>query len=217
MLILNLTTASAQYFPKSFNEISVNGGFGSKIAQSNIYYGCNQSLYHRSRFYFTSGIRLSTTHNIRQFSFSSPQTNTPILSFNDEGVWVHSLNLALGFTCAISEYLYVGINAELLGLSKMSEMTGTIVGKTDSAGFENTATSTNIIVNPSHMGNLQNQLFMGARLQENLFLNVTFTHQHSQVDILSSLTDYGTFSLNDNAFMMMVGLQWRFDKKQKAH
>lgn len=203
----------AQHFPKGFCELNANLGFGSKITQTNLYYGSNLALCHRSRFYFSFGGRLSATHNIREMSFSAPTPNAPVLRFNDQGVWMYSLNFALGATYAVSEHFYIGINSEIVGLSAMSQMTGTITGKSTTTTFENTPTSTNIVVNPSNVGNLQNQLSLNFKLNECLFLNLIFANQRSQVEFLSSHTDYGSFSMTDNAYFFMTGIQWRIDHK----
>ncbi len=206
----------AQRLPKEFVELNANIGFGSKITQSNVYYGGNFSLYNHSRFYFTTGVRLSATHNLRTMSFAMPQPIAPVITYNDEGVWISSLNFAFGVSCAITENFFMSLNAEVLGLSLMSDLNGTITSNGNTSLFSSQPTATNILLNPSNIGNLQNQLMFNFRLNDQWFLNAVVANQRSQVDFTSSLTDYGSFSLTDNAYFFLGGIQWRYVRTKKA-
>ncbi len=214
--LLCATTVKAQHLSRQFVEISTNTGVGNNIYQWNGYYGGNVGLRNYGRFYFTFGTRLNITRSNRSFEFTTPQPVAPVITFNDNGVWISSLNLALGVSCAITENLYVSFNAEILGLSAMSQMDGTITSKSNTASFSSEPSSTNIIFNPSNVGNLQNQLMLSIQLNDQWFLNVAFANQRSQISLASSLTDYGTFTLSDNAYFIFVGVQWRCIPIKKA-
>jgi hypothetical protein len=98
----------------------------------------------------------------------------------------------------------------------MTPLDGKLTNNGTTSSFSSQSTATNILLNPSNVGNLQNQLMLSFKLNNQLFLNTVFAYQRSQVDFTSSLNDYNSFTLSDNAFLFMGGLQWRFEHTKKA-